>query len=77
MRKTIDFPPYTEAEVLEILPDGSLRCNLFGERLSGDNEPETWRWHDTNIVFPPQSPLIALSEEELSNFEKNQQCNFI
>ena len=55
MRKTIDFPPYTEAEVKGILSDGSILCDVYGDEFS-----------DTNISFPPGSNILILTEEERS-----------
>ncbi len=34
MRKTINFPPYEEAEVKAILEDGSLLCDLYGGKIA-------------------------------------------
>ena len=55
MRKTIDFPPYTEAVVKGILPDGSILCDVYGEEFS-----------DTNISFPSDSDILTLTEDERS-----------
>ena len=55
MRKTIYFPPYTEAEVKGILSDGSILCDVYGDEFS-----------DTNISFPSGSDILTLTEDERS-----------
>lgn len=55
MRKMIDFPPYTEAEVKGILSDGSILCDVYGVEFS-----------DTNISFPSDSAILTLTEDERS-----------
>jgi len=59
MRKSINFPPYNEAEVKQILEDGSLLCDLYG--------PEH---NDTDILFPPHSQVLSLTGEEREQFEE-------
>lgn len=61
MRKAIDFPPYTVAEVKAVNEDESVLCDLYGDRVS-----------DTNIVFPAGSEILNLTEEEKAVFEAEQ-----
>ena len=64
MRKQIDFPPYTEAEIKQIMEDGSLLCDLYGERLFDDQGPQAWIYTDTGILFPPDSEILSLTDDE-------------
>ena len=84
MRKQIDFAPYQEAEVKQILEDGSVLCDLYGgkidptENLSeGTAEAVTggsgqWKWRDTDIVFPAGSQILSLTEQEKIELEEEQ-----
>lgn len=63
MRKQIDFPPYTEAEIKRIEEDGSALCDLFGAGYS-----------DTDISFPADSPYLNLTEEEKAQIEAEAQA---
>lgn len=69
MRKTIYFPPYEEAEVKEIHEDGSILCNLYGEQVVDESGNPYWRYRDTDIVFPADSGIVSLTEEEKSELE--------
>ena len=42
MRKKIDFPPYSEAEAMQIVEDGSILCNLYGEKITDERGLEKW-----------------------------------
>lgn len=70
MRKKIDFPPYSEAEVKQIMEDGSLLCDLYGEKLSDDKDAESWNYTDTNILFPPDSAILSLTDDERRQFKE-------
>lgn len=61
MRKSIDFPPYTEAEVKEIMEDGSILCDLYGEQF-----------YDYNIIFAPNSSILKLTKKEKEQFASEQ-----
>jgi len=59
MKKQIDFPPYTEAQIKEIHQDGSIVCDLFGEGYT-----------DTNIGFATGNPYLSLTDKEIEEFRK-------
>ena len=61
MRKNIDFPPYTEAEVKEIMEDGSILCDLYGDQF-----------YDYNIFFPSGSSILKLTKKEKEQFASEQ-----
>lgn len=65
MRKTIDFPPYTEAEIKEIYDDGSALCDLYGAGYS-----------DTDICFPAGSGILQLSVKEEAAFYEEKENGF-
>ena len=70
MKKKIDFPPYTEADVKQIMEDGSLLCDLYGEKLSDDQNTEAWHYTDTDIVFRPDSDILSLTDDERRQIEE-------
>ena len=70
MRKKIEFPPYEEAEVKEIYEDGSILCDLYGEKAVDESEEPYWRYRDTDIVFPADSEIMSLTEEKKKFFEE-------
>lgn len=72
MRKKIEFPPYEEAEVKEIYEDGSILCDLYGEKAVDESEEPYWRYRDTDIVFPAGSGIMSLTEEEKTKFFEEQ-----
>lgn len=72
MRKKIEFPPYEEAEVKEIYEDGSILCDLYGEKAVDESEEPYWRYRDTDIVFPADSEIMSLTEEEKTKFFEEQ-----
>ena len=57
MKKTIDFPPYTEAEVVGVAEDGSVLCNLYGVE-------DGVEYRDQSILFPPDSVVLRLTDKE-------------
>lgn len=69
MRKKIEFPPYEEAEVKAVLEDGSILCDLYGEKAVDESGKPYWRYRDTDIVFPAGSEILDLTEEEKSELE--------
>lgn len=75
MRKQIDFPPYTEAEVKQIMEDGSLLCDLCGERLFDDQGPQAWIYTDTGILFPPDSEILSLTDDERRQIDEEYNRN--
>ena len=84
MRKQIDFPPYEEAEVKQIMEDGSVLCDLYGGKMEPSESlsegvgesvaggSEQWQWHDRDIVFPAGSSILSLTEQEKVEFEEEQ-----
>lgn len=65
MKKLIDFPPYSEAQIVETPEDGSVICNL-----SGDGYRDSW------IVFPAGSPILSLTQQEIEEFKDEQEAAF-
>lgn len=72
MRKKIEFPPYEEAEVKAVLEDGSILCDLYGEKAVDESGEPYWRYRDTDIVFPAGSGIVSLTEEEKKKFFEEQ-----
>lgn len=72
MRKKIEFPPYEEAEVKAVLEDGGVLCDLYGEKTVGEVGSEIWAYMDTDIVFPADSEIMSLTEEEKTKFFEEQ-----
>ena len=72
MRKKIEFPPYEEAEVKAVLEDGGVLCDLYGEKTVGEVGSEIWAYMDTDIVFPADSEIMSLTEEEKKKFFEEQ-----
>lgn len=72
MRKKIEFPPYEEAEVKAVLEDGSVLCEVYGRETVGEVGSETWAYMDTDIVFPADSEIMSLTEEERKAFSEGQ-----
>ena len=72
MRKKIECPPYEEGEVKEIYEDGSILCDLYGEKAVDESEEPYWRYRDTDIVFPADSEIMSLTEEEKTKFFEEQ-----
>ena len=72
MRKKIEFPPYEEAEVKAVLEDGSILCDLYGEKAGDASGEPYWRYRDTDIVFPAGSGIVSLTEEEKKKFFEEQ-----
>ena len=66
MRKTIDFPPYEEAEVKEICADGTVLCDLYGN-MSDDN---IWKDTDKNVSFPVGGPVLFLESSDYQSIGK-------
>lgn len=72
MRKKIEFPPYEEAEVKAVLEDGSILCDLYGEKAVDESGEPYWLYRDTDIVFPAGSGIVSLTEEEKKKFFEEQ-----
>lgn len=70
MRKKIDFPPYSEAEVIQIVKDGSVLCNLYGGKITDERGLEKWNYTDSGILFPPDSEILSLTDDERRQIEE-------
>ena len=70
MRKKIDFPPYSEAEAMQIVEDGSILCNLYGEKITDERGLEKWNYTDSGILFPPDSEILSLTDDERRQIEE-------
>lgn len=53
MRKKIDFPPYSEAEAMQIVEDGSILCNLYGEKITDERGLENGTTQIPAFCFRP------------------------
>lgn len=75
MRKKIDFPPYSEAEAMQIVEDGSVLCNLYGEKITDERGLEKWSYTDSGILFPPDSEILSLTDDERRQIEEEYNRN--
>lgn len=66
MRKEIDFTPYEEVDVKEICADGTVLCDLYGNK-SDDN---TWEHIDKNVSFPVGGPVLFLEANDYQSIVK-------
>ena len=62
MRKTINFPPYEEAEVKAILEDGSVLCDLYGGKIEPEEIP--------SLDSPSESLSEGIGEPEVEVSEQ-------
>ena len=69
MRKKIDFPPYSEAEAMQIV------CNLYGEKITDERGLEKWNYTDSGILFPPDSEILSLTDDERRQIEEEYNRN--
>ena len=75
MRKKIDVPPYSEAEAMQIVEDGSILCNLYGEKITDERGLEKWNYTDSGILFPPDSEILSLTDDERRQIEEEYNRN--
>ena len=63
MRKKIDFPPYSEAEAMQIVEDGSVLCNLYGGKITDERGLEKCNYTDSGILSLTDDERRQIEEE--------------
>ena len=58
-----------------MMEDGSLLCDLYGERLFDDQGPQAWIYTDTGILFPPDSEILSLTDDERRQIDEEYKRN--
>lgn len=65
--KTIDFDGYNKAEIITVLENGDVLCNV-----SAEDENGAVTKHDRNILFFAESLPFEITNEELEQLNANE-----
>ena len=72
IEKTISFDGYNKAEIIAVMENGDVLCNV-----SATDENGTITKHDSNILFFADSLPFEITNEELEQLNNNEETNAV